>query len=43
LATIQSRGQLRERDEQGNTRFVGEEERQRRINQAQKQIKEYCY
>jgi hypothetical protein len=43
LATIQSRGQLRERDEQGNTRFVGEEEKQRRIKQAQKQIKEYCY
>jgi hypothetical protein len=43
LATIKSRGQLRERDEQGNTRFVGEEERQRRIKQAQKQIKEYCY
>jgi hypothetical protein len=43
LATIQSRGQLRERDEQGNTRFVGEEERQRRIKQAKKQIREYCY
>ncbi|MGD2052759.1 MAG: DUF4124 domain-containing protein [Gammaproteobacteria bacterium] len=43
LATIQSRGQLRERDEQGNTRFVGEEERQRRIKQAKTQIREYCY
>ncbi len=43
LATIQSRGQLRERDEQGNTRFVGEEERQSRIKQAKKQISEYCY
>ena len=43
LATIQARGQLKERDEQGNVRFVGEEERQQRIKQAKKQIKEYCY
>lgn len=43
LATIQSRGQLKERDEQGNISFVGEEERQQRIKQAKKQIKEYCY
>jgi hypothetical protein len=43
LATIQSRGQLRERDEQGNTRYVGDEEKQRRIKQAKQQIKEYCY
>ena len=42
LATIQSRGQLRERDEKGNTRYVGEEEKQRRIKAAKKQIKEYC-
>ena len=42
LATIQSRGQLRERDEQGNTRYVGEEERQQRIKQAKKRIREYC-
>jgi hypothetical protein len=43
LATIQSRGQLKERDEQGNISFVGEEERQQRIKQAKQQIKEYCY
>ena len=42
LATIQSRGQLRERDEKGNTRYVGEEEKQRRIKAARKQIREYC-
>lgn len=42
LATIQSRGQLRERDAKGNTRYVGEEERQRRIKAAKKQIREYC-
>jgi len=42
LATIQSRGQLRERDEKGNTRYVGDEEKQRRIKQANKQIREYC-
>ncbi len=42
LATIQSRGQLRERDEKGNTRYVGEEEKQRRIKAAKKQIREYC-
>ena len=41
LATIQSRGQLRERDEKGNTRYVGEEEKQRRIKAAKKQIREY--
>lgn len=42
LATIQARGQLRERDEKGNTRYVGEEEKQRRIKAAQKQVREYC-
>lgn len=42
LATIQARGQLRERDEQGNTRYVSEKERQQRINHAKKQIREYC-
>ncbi len=42
LATIQARGQLRERDEQGNTRYVSEKERQQRINHAKKQVREYC-
>ena len=42
LATIQSRGQLRERDDKGNTRYIGEEERQQRIKAAKKQIREYC-
>jgi hypothetical protein len=42
LATIQSRGQLRERDEQGNTRYVSDEEKQRRIKQAKQQIQQYC-
>ena len=43
LATIQARGQLRERDEQGNTRYVSDKEKQQRIKAAQKQIREYCY
>lgn len=42
LATIQSRGQLRERDEKGNTRYVSDTERQQRIKRAKKQIREYC-
>jgi len=42
LAVIQARGQLRERDEKGNTRYVSEEEKQRRINEAKRQIREYC-
>jgi hypothetical protein len=42
LATIQSRGQLRERDDKGNTRYVSETERQQRIKHAKKQIREYC-
>jgi hypothetical protein len=43
LATIQARGQLRERDEQGNTRYVSDKEKQQRIKAANKQIREYCY
>ena len=43
LATIQSRGQLREVDEKGNTRYVSDEEKQRRVKAAKKQIREYCY
>ena len=42
LATIQARGQLRERDAKGNTRYVSEEEKQRRIKEANRQIREYC-
>ena len=42
LAIIQSRGQLRERDEKGNTTYVSEEEKQKRIKAAKRQIKEYC-
>ena len=42
LATIQSRGQLKERDEKGEVRYVSEEEKQRRINSAKQQIREYC-
>jgi len=42
LATIQSRGQLRERDEKGETRYVSNKEKQQRIKQANKQIREYC-
>jgi hypothetical protein len=42
LATIQSRGQLRERDEKGNTRYISDAEKQQRIKQAKKQIREYC-
>jgi len=42
LATIQARGQLRERDEKGNTRYVSEKEKQQRIKHAKKQIREYC-
>jgi hypothetical protein len=43
LATMQARGQLRERDEQGNTRYVSDKEKQQRVKAAQKQIREYCY
>ena len=42
LAVIQARGQLRERDEKGNTRYVSEKEKQQRIKQANDQIREYC-
>lgn len=42
LATIQSRGQLRERDEKGNISYVSEKEKQKRIKFAKKQIREYC-
>jgi hypothetical protein len=42
LAVIQARGQLRERDEKGNTRYVSEKERQQRIKHAKDQIREYC-
>jgi hypothetical protein len=42
LATIQSRGQMRERDEKGEVRYVSEEEKQRRIKAAKKQVREYC-
>ena len=42
LATIQSRGQLKERDEKGEVRYVSEEEKQRRIKAAKQQVREYC-
>ena len=42
LATIQSRGQIRERDEKGNTRYLSDKEKQQRIKAAQKRIREYC-
>ena len=42
LAVIQARGQLRERDETGNTRYLSEKEKQHRIKQAKDQIREYC-
>ena len=42
LATIQSRGQLRERDEKGEVRYVSDEEKQRRIKSAKQQVREYC-
>jgi len=42
LATIQSRGQLRERDEKGEIRYVSDEEKQRRTKAAKKRVKEYC-
>ena len=43
LATIQSRAQLRERDAKGNTRYLGEQEKQQRIKAAKQRIREYCY
>ncbi len=43
LATIQARGQLRERDEKGNISYVSEEEKQKRIKFAKQQIREYCH
>jgi hypothetical protein len=42
LATIQSRGQLKERDEKGEVRYVSDEEKQMRIKAAKQQIREYC-
>ncbi len=42
LATIQARGQLRERDANGEIRYVSEEEKQRRIKAAKQQVREYC-
>ncbi len=42
LATIQSRGQLRERDANGEIRYVNDEEKQRRIKAAKQQVREYC-
>jgi hypothetical protein len=42
LATIQSRGQLRERNEKGEVRYVSDEEKQRRIKVARQQVREYC-
>jgi hypothetical protein len=42
LATIQARGQLRERDANGEISYVTEEDKQRRIKAAKQQIKEYC-
>ena len=42
LATIQSRGQLRERDANGEIRYVSDEDKQRRIKAAKQQVREYC-
>ena len=42
LATIQARGQLRERDANGEIRYVSDEEKQRRTKAAKQQIREYC-
>ena len=42
LATIQARGQLRERDANGEISYVSEEEKQRRTKAAKQQVKEYC-
>ncbi len=42
LVLIMKKGQLRERDEEGNISYVSDKERQRRINEANKQIREYC-
>lgn len=42
LATIQSRGQLRERDANGEIRYVSDEEKQSRIKAAKQQVREYC-
>ena len=42
LATIQSRGQLRERDANGEIRYVSDEDKQRRVKAAKQQVREYC-
>ena len=42
LATIQARGQLRERDEKGEISYVSDEEKQQRIKAAKQQVREYC-
>lgn len=42
LSTIQSRGQLRERDSNGEVRYVSDKERQGRLSAARKNINKYC-
>jgi hypothetical protein len=42
LASISSRGRMRERDAQGNYRYLTEEERQQRISAARKKQAKYC-
>ncbi len=42
LQAITVRNRVRERDEKGNLRYLGEEERQARLKDAQKNIRKYC-
>lgn len=42
LSVIQSRGQVRERDAQGNIVYLGEDQRQQRIAAAKRRVSKYC-
>jgi hypothetical protein len=42
LLVIQSRAQLRERNEKGEIRYVSDKEKQQRIKAAKQQVREYC-
>lgn len=42
IAAISSRGRMREKDAQGNYRYLSEDQRQQRLSAARKKQKKYC-
>ncbi len=42
LNTILTHGRLRERDKSGNSRYLTDEEKQRRLKTARKNVRKYC-